>query len=123
MRTWLAAILAGFLLIAPAVQCEKPRFELRLGGPYPGFKAPDAEPDRVDINRASLKELMKVPGLKRGWALRIIRYRPYYTKADLYMEGVIPGSVYKSIRDGIIAHRMTAEQAAAQLQTQAQTVR
>lgn len=61
--------------------------------------------DRVDLNHASLEELMKVPGMTRTWAERIIRFRPYRSKQDLIDEGVVPGDVYRRIRDYVIAHR------------------
>ena len=61
---------------------------------------------RVDINRASIDELMKVPGLTRSWAQRIVRFRPYRTKADLDDEGIIPEELYSRIKDSIIAHRL-----------------
>ncbi len=60
---------------------------------------------RVDVNHATLEELMKIPGMTRTWAQRIVRYRPYRTKQDLLDEGVVPGAVYARIRDYLIAHR------------------
>jgi competence protein ComEA len=66
--------------------------------------APQPE-ERVDINHASLKELMKVPGMTQSWAGRIIRFRPYRTKDDLVERGVITGAVYIRIKDYVIAHR------------------
>jgi DNA uptake protein ComE-like DNA-binding protein len=66
--------------------------------------APPPE-ERVDINHASLKELMKVPGMTQSWAGRIIRFRPYHTKDDLVEHGVITGAVYIRIKDYVIAHR------------------
>ena len=64
--------------------------------------APEA---RVDINMATLDELLKVPGLTRPWAERIVRFRPYRTKADLKEKGVVSGEVYERIKDYVIAHR------------------
>lgn len=61
-----------------------------------------AEP--IDINRAGAVELMTVPGMTRVWAERIVRFRPYHTKQDLIDNGIIPGSVYRVIKDFIIAH-------------------
>ena len=61
--------------------------------------------DLVDLNHATLEQLMKVPGITRTWAERIIRFRPYRTKQDLVEEGVLPGDVYNRIRDHVIAHR------------------
>ncbi len=59
----------------------------------------------VDINAASLDQLLKVPGMTRTWAARIIRYRPYHAKNDLVDRGVVTSQVYDRIKDYIIAHR------------------
>lgn len=59
----------------------------------------------VDINHATLDELMKVPGMTRSWAGRIIRFRPYRMKSDLVERGVVTSEVYARIKDSIIAHR------------------
>jgi DNA uptake protein ComE-like DNA-binding protein len=72
--------------------------------PKTSASAPAPE-SRVDINRASLDELLRVPGLGRGWALRIVRFRPYRTKQDLMDKGVVSGAVYDRIKDFVIAHR------------------
>lgn len=64
--------------------------------------APEA---RVDINHASVDELMKVPGMTRPWAGRIVRFRPYRTKQDLLDHGVVTSQVYDRIKDYVIAHR------------------
>ncbi len=60
---------------------------------------------RVDINHASLDELVKVPGMTRSWAGRIIRFRPYRTKQDLLDRGVVSSEVYDRIKEFVIAHR------------------
>ena len=60
---------------------------------------------RVDINTANLDQLMKVPGLPRTWAARIIRYRPYRAKNELVDRGVVTPQIYDRIKDYIIAHR------------------
>jgi DNA uptake protein ComE-like DNA-binding protein len=67
-----------------------------------GSPAPDA---RIDINTASLDELMKAPGMTRTWAARIIRFRPYRAKNDLLDKGVVSNEVYGRIKDYIIARR------------------
>lgn len=61
--------------------------------------------DRIDLNHATLAELMKLPGMTHTWAERIIRFRPYRSKQDLVDEGILPGGVYRRIRDYVIAHR------------------
>lgn len=63
------------------------------------------EEQRVDINRATLEELLRVPGMTRSWAGRIVRFRPYRTKVDLVERGIVSGEVYNRIKDYIIAHR------------------
>ena len=48
---------------------------------------------------------MKVPGMTRTWAARIVRFRPYRTKQDLLDRGVVTSEVYDRIKDYVIAHR------------------
>jgi competence protein ComEA len=64
-----------------------------------------AAEQRIDINHASLEELLKVPGMTPSWAGRIVRFRPYRTKQDLLDKGIVSGEVYNRIKDSIIAHR------------------
>jgi DNA uptake protein ComE-like DNA-binding protein len=59
---------------------------------------------RVDINHASVDEFLKVPGMTKSWAGRIVRFRPYRSKQDLVEHGVLPSDVYDRIKDYIIAH-------------------
>lgn len=68
-------------------------------------RAPLPEAKRVDINHATFEELLKVPGMTRTWAGRIVRFRPYRTKQDLVDRGIVSGAVYSRIKDFIIAHR------------------
>jgi hypothetical protein len=65
----------------------------------------------VDINRASVAELLTVKGMTEVWAKRIVRFRPYRTKLDLVERGVVTPEVYQRIREGVVAHRDTSEQA------------
>jgi DNA uptake protein ComE-like DNA-binding protein len=67
-------------------------------------KAPPSEA-RIDINHASVDQLMKAPGLTRTWAARIVKYRPYRTKQDLVEQGIVTSEVYERIKDYVIAHR------------------
>ena len=63
----------------------------------------------VDINRATVAELLKVPGMTASWAARIVRFRPYRTKLDLVDQGVVTPEAYQRIRDGVIARRVAAD--------------
>lgn len=59
----------------------------------------------IDINHANLDALLKVPGMTRSWAGRILRFRPYHTKLDLLERGVVTSQFYSRIKDSVIAHR------------------
>lgn len=76
----------------------------RSGVPKTSASAPSPD-QRVDINRASIAELEKVPGMTQSWAGRIVRFRPYRTKQDLFDKGVVSSEVYDRIKDFVIAHR------------------
>jgi DNA uptake protein ComE-like DNA-binding protein len=67
--------------------------------------APPPPEMRVDINHATIEELLKIPGLTRSWAGRILRFRPYHSKLELLDLGVVSGEEYNRIKDYIIAHR------------------
>lgn len=74
--------------------------------PQTAFKTYTPPPEaRIDINHATIEELLKVPGMTRTWAARIIRFRPYRAKNDLVERGIVTGEVYDRIKDYIIAHR------------------
>ncbi len=74
------------------------------GVPKTSATAPAPEA-RIDINHASVDELLKVPGMTATWAGRIVRFRPYRTKQDLLDRGVVTSEVYDRIKDYVIAHR------------------
>ncbi len=74
------------------------------GVPATSANAPRPE-DRVDINHAAESGLLKVPGMTPSWAGRIVRFRPYHSKADLLDRGIVTGAVYDRIKDYVIAHR------------------
>ena len=48
---------------------------------------------------------MKVPGMQKSWAGRIVRFRPYRTKQDLLDRGIVTSEIYDRLKDFIIAHR------------------
>jgi len=76
--------------------------------PYRASKTSATAPSpeaRTDINYATVDELLKVPGMTRSWAARIVRFRPYRTKQDMLDKGVLTGEVYDRIKDYVIAHR------------------
>jgi competence protein ComEA len=88
--------------VAIAVACLSPA---ALPSPPNNAHTLPASESRVDINHASLDELLHVSGMTPSWAGRIIRFRPYRTKDDLVQRGVLTGPVYMRIKDYVIAHR------------------
>jgi len=94
-------ILAGFAWCAPAQERSWERASNTASGRN---QVPAGA--RVDINRASLEELMTVPGMTASWAGRIVRFRPYHAKNELVDRGVLSAEAYERIRNYVIAHRM-----------------
>ena len=65
---------------------------------------------KVDLNTASVQELMQAPGMTRTWAERVVRFRPYRAKNNLLDRGVLPPEVYGRVKEFVVVHR-EAEQA------------
>lgn len=86
--------------------CGHAQYEDRdtRGVPKTSANAPPPQA-RIDINHASVQDLLKVPGMTPSWAGRIVRFRPYRTKADLLERGVVTSATYDRIKDYVIAHR------------------
>jgi DNA uptake protein ComE-like DNA-binding protein len=103
----LAALSAALLIILLAASLGVVPSHAQDNAPQAVPKSKPAPPPaaRVDINHASVDELLKTPGITSTWAARIVRFRPYRTKRDLLDHGVLPSDVYDRIKDAIIAHR------------------
>ena len=72
----------------------------------PAMVAPHHRPvveHYVDINSASRKELMTLPGIGAKEAHQIIANRPYLTKTELVTKGVLPVGPFLSLRDFVVA--------------------
>jgi DNA uptake protein ComE-like DNA-binding protein len=96
----LAVVILGLCLAGIAQSQDRDT----RGLPKTSATAPRPEM-RVDINHASVDELMKIPGMTRSWAGRIVRFRPYRTKLDLVEYGIVTSQVYDKIKDYVIAHQ------------------
>ena len=105
MRAGTRLTLVGLMILCACVYTHSQNQDRdSRGAPKTSASAPPPE-ERVDINHASAAEFLKIPGITQTWADRIIRYRPYHTKADLWQRGVVPDAVYDRIKDYVIAHR------------------
>jgi DNA uptake protein ComE-like DNA-binding protein len=70
----------------------------------PAATAPATTGKLIDINRASKKELMTLPGIGDAYADRIIKGRPFKGKDDIMSDKVgVPQATYDKIKDMIIA--------------------
>jgi DNA uptake protein ComE-like DNA-binding protein len=98
-----AAMAVALLSTCLSVQAQNQDRD-QSGAPKTSADAP-LPAERIDINHASIDELLKVPSLTQSWAARIVRFRPYRTKQDLLDKGVVNSEVYDRIKDFIIAHR------------------
>ena len=71
-------------------------------------KSPPATPVKlVDINSASRKELMTLPGIGAAEAEKIIANRPYLTKTELVSKAGLPVGPYVSLKHLVIAKQKT----------------
>jgi competence protein ComEA len=59
----------------------------------------------IDINSATVKELIGLRGIGRTRAADIIKGRPYKDKSDLVKRKILPPDVYGEIKNIIVARR------------------
>ncbi len=76
-----------------------------VSSPVDLFVSAATRDSRIDINHASMEELLTLPGMTRTWATRIVRFRPYRMKSDLVDRGVVSDQIYGRIKELIVAHR------------------
>ncbi len=64
-----------------------------------------SENSPLDINSATYSQLLRLHGMTPVWARRILRFRPYTAKNELYTRGIVSLDEYYRIEDQIVAHR------------------
>jgi len=68
-------------------------------GAREGWQAHSSAP--VDLNSASERDLLRLPGISKTDADKIIDQRPYRDKHDLVEKGTLSESQYERIRDRV----------------------
>jgi len=104
-----AAVIALPAIAAPDTTAEAgdTRAAVPTAQPVPR-RAPVVVEHYVDLNSASAKELMTLPGIGAAEARRIIANRPYLTKTELVTKNVLPVGPFLSLRHLVVAMPKTA---------------
>lgn len=95
---------AAVLVLASGVCFSADKTAAPLPAAIPPKKAQqDKKPKPVDINRASAAQLKTVPGIGDAEAERIIKGRPYPTKAHLVTNKILAYETYLALKDRLVA--------------------
>ena len=89
----LATVLSVFPLLA----------EAKSGGSAAPPRPPVEVEDLLDINTATVQQLMALKGIGEAYAEKIIKNRPYARKDELVQKKIIPRATYEQIKYKIIA--------------------
>lgn len=53
----------------------------------------------IDLNRASIEQLVTLPGVSAPVAQQIIEGRPYHAKTDLLENHILPDAAYERVKN------------------------
>ena len=109
-RTNLMLVLLSFAALALSSSCVKRQRVSSLSNQPPTVAAPPNQnrsenptPTRININTASAQELEKLPGIGRGFALRIVEHRekygPFRRPEHLIMVRGISDQRFRALRE------------------------
>src|SRR5262249_5798369 len=105
MKKTLALLAAALIASMGMAFAQAPAAKDAKKDAKPAASAP-AKKEPLDINRASKKELMELPGIGEARADAIIKNRPYRGKNELLDKKIVPSNVYNDIKEKIIAKQM-----------------
>ena len=102
MKKLLLSIVATLLMLAGPAFAADTAAKPAATTPASAQKAP-ATAEKLDLNTATEKELSELAGIGEARAKAIVKGRPYKAKDELVERKIIPESVYKKIKDKVIA--------------------
>ena len=100
MRLSLMGMLGAAAIAAPAIAAPTAS---GAATPANARASLPAAQQYTDLNSASRKELMTLPGIGAAEAGQIVANRPYLTKTDLVTKGVLPVGPYLSLKRFVVA--------------------
>jgi len=71
-----------------------------------------ASPEIIDLNRASVVELLAFPGIGRMCAAKVVAARPFHDRSELVTRQIIPMPVYLAIKHRLFVSGEAARDAA-----------
>ena len=109
-RTRYAVTMAAFLILCAGSVFAQATGDQVAKGPAP--KAASSAPKTtkaplIDLNTATKKELMTLPGISDAIAQKIIANRKYNSKTDLTQKKVISADLYAKISSKIVTKTTT----------------
>ena len=88
---------AAAITSAPATKAAEP------SGSHERHPAMKRSMARMDLNAATLKDLMKLPGIDEATANKIIAARPFKTKAELLDKKLVTKAEYSKLSSHVYA--------------------